>query len=279
MSGVDLVLLRAATVLYLVATIVALSAITSRRTLSERLLRWLLYAAVGVHALALVIRSATAGYLAVINLGEALSMLALVLVGAFLFLQRRTPVLALSAVVVPIAFGLTLAASALKGGVQPLPPVLHSMWLPVHVGLAILGDALFALACSASVLYLVQDRRLKAHRVRGSEPRLPSLETLDRVSYHSVVWGLVVLTLAIVTGIVWAHEAWAEPHDQPWVLDPKLVFTLAAWAFYVVLLQGRMTAGWRGRFAAQLTIGGFAVIVISLVGVNALRLGRHGGLF
>jgi cytochrome c-type biogenesis protein CcsB len=258
----DLVLLRGAAALYFVATVVALSAIASQRALPERLLRW-----------------ATAGYLAVANFGETLSFLGLAVVAAFLVIQRRLRVLALSAVVVPLAFGLTLAATALKGGVQPLPPVLHSVWLPVHVGLAILGDALLALAGSASVLYLVQDRRLKAHRVRGLEPHLPSLETLDRLSHRSVVWGLVLLTLAILTGIVWAHEAWGEPRSQTWVLDPKLWCTIGAWAVYVVLLQGRMAAGWRGRFAAQLTIAGFTVIVLSLVGVNALGLGRHGGLF
>jgi len=278
-TSMDLLLLRAAAVLYFVATVVALSAITSRRALPEQLLRWTLWGGLTLHAASLVWRSATAGYLAIANFGESLSFLALLLVAAFLVIQRRLPVLALAAVVVPIAFGLTLAASALKGGVQPLPPVLHSVWLPVHVGLAILGDALLALACSASVLYLVQDRRLKAHRVRGVQQHFPSLETLDRLSHRSVVWGLVLLTLAILTGIVWAHEAWGGPHTQNWVLDPKLVFTVGAWAFYVVLLQGRMAAGWRGRFVAQLTIAGFAVIVLSFVGVNALGLGRHGGLF
>lgn len=275
----DLLLLRGAAALYFVATVVALSAITSRRALPERLLRWVLWVGITLHVASFVSRSATAGYLAVVNFGESLSFLGLALVAAFLVIQRRLPVLALSAVVVPLAFGLTLAATGLKGGVQPLPPVLHSVWLPVHVGLAILGDALLALAGSASVLYLVQDRRLKAHRVRGAEPHLPSLETLDRLSHHSVVWGLVLLTLAILTGIVWAHEAWGEPQSQTWVLDPKLWFTVGAWAVYVVLLQGRMAAGWRGRFAAQLTIAGFAVIVLSLVGVNVLGLGRHGGLF
>jgi cytochrome c-type biogenesis protein CcsB len=277
--AMDLVLLRVAAALYCVATVAALSAITSGRAFPERLLRWVLSVAVGLHAASFVSRSATAGYLAVVNFGEALSLLGLVLVVAFLLAQRRAPVLALSAVVVPLAFGLTLAATALKGGVQPLPPVLHSVWLPVHVGLAILGDALLALACSASVLYLVQDRRLKAHRLRTTQPRLPSLETLDRLSHRSVVWGMVLLTLAILSGIIWAHEAWGEPRSQSWLLDPKLLFTCGAWVFYVVLLQGRMTSGWRGRFAAQLTIAGFAVIVASLVGVNALGLGRHGGLF
>jgi cytochrome c-type biogenesis protein CcsB len=275
----DLFLLRIAALLYLLATVVALSAITSRRPLPERLLRWVLAGAAGLHAVAFLYRSATAGYPAVANFGESLSLIALVLVVAFLVALRWAPVLALAAVVVPLAFGLTFAASALKGGIEPLPPVLRSMWLPVHVGLAILGDALFAFACSASVLYLVQDRRLKAHRVRGVDPQLPSLETLDRLSHRSVVWGLVVLTFAILTGIVWAHEAWQQPGSEPWLLDPKLLFTVFAWAFYVVLLQGRTAAGWRGRFAAQLTIAGFAVIVISLVGVNVLGLGRHGGLF
>jgi len=47
----------------------------------------------------------------------------------------------------------------------------------------------------------------------------------------------------------------------------------------VVLLQGRMIAGWRGRWAATLTIAGFAVLVLSLVGVNVLALGNHGKAF
>ena len=101
---------------------------------------------------------------------------------------------------------------------------------------------------------------------------LPSLETLDRLNYTLLVWGLVLLTLGIVSGIVWAHSAWGSP----WSSDPKLLFSLATWAIYVVLLQGRLSAGWRGRWAAQLTIAGFAVIVLSLVGINVLELGEHG---
>jgi len=116
---------------------------------------------------------------------------------------------------------------------------------------------------------------LKVHRGRGALWHLPSLETLDRVSHTCLKWGLVLLTLGIMSGIVWAHEAWAGV----WSRDPKLLFTLFVWVLYVVLLQGRMTAGWRGRWAAQLTIAGFTVIVISLAGVNVLGLGIHGKAF
>jgi ABC-type transport system involved in cytochrome c biogenesis permease subunit len=121
----------------------------------------------------------------------------------------------------------------------------------------------------------LQERRLKTRRGRGVLRFLPSLETLDRLNYACLVWGLILLTLGIVTGIVWAHTAWG----RFWSSDPKLVFSLVTWGIYVVLLQGRMTAGWRGRWAATLTIAGFAVIVISLVGVNVLALGQHGKAF
>jgi len=79
----------------------------------------------------------------------------------------------------------------------------------------------------------------------------------------------------MVSGIVWAHTAWGGF----WSKEPKLVLSFVIWGIYVVLLQGRMTAGWRGRWAATLTIAGFAVIVLSLVGVNVLGLGNHGKAF
>jgi cytochrome c-type biogenesis protein CcsB len=235
----------------------------------------LLWLGLGLHAASIAIRSVAASHLAVTTFDEALSFLALLLVAIFLAVQMRRPLVALGAVVGPLAFGLTLAADAMYEGARPLPPVLHSAWLPVHVVLSFLGDAVFALAFSASLLYLLQERRLKAHRGRGMLRHLPSLETLDRLNYACLVWGLILLTLGIVSGIVWAHSAWG----RFWSSDPKLVFSLVTWAIYVVLLQGRMTAGWRGRWAATLTIAGFAVIVLSLVGVNVLGLGEHGKAF
>lgn len=271
----ELTLLRVAILLYLGATLVALLGIASRQQLPQRILLQLLWVGLGVHAVSIAVRSVVAGHLSVTTFDEALSFLALLLVALFLVIQLRRPLVALGAIVGPLAFGLTLAADAIYEGARPLPPVLHSAWLPVHVVLSSLGDAVFALAFSASLLYLLQERRLKTHRGRGLVGHLPSLETLDRLNYSCLVWGLILLTLGIVSGIVWAHTAWAGF----WSSDPKLVFSLVTWAIYVVLLQGRMTAGWRGRWAATLTIAGFAVIVLSLVGINLLALGEHGKAF
>jgi cytochrome c-type biogenesis protein CcsB len=271
----DLTLLRLATVLYLAATIAALIGIAVSQDLPRKLMPRLLLAGVAVHAAAIAVRSVAIGHLAVTTFVESLSAVAALLAAIFLVVQARRPLIALGAVVSPLAFGLAIAADAGYRNAEPLPPALDSAWLPVHVGLSILGDAVFALAFSVSLLYLLQERRLKTHRVRGFLRHLPSLETLDRLNYSCLVWGLILLTLGIVSGIVWAHEAWG----RSWSTDPKVVFSLFTWGVYVVLLQGRMTAGWRGRWAATLTIAGFAVIVLSLVGVNVLALGNHGKAF
>jgi len=267
--------LRLAIALYLAGTAAALLGIAVRQDLPRTLLPRLLWVGCVAHGLSITVRSWTVGHLAVTTFDEALSFLALLLMAVFLVVQLGRPLVALGAVVSPLAFGLTLAADAVYRGARPLPPVLDSAWLPIHVVLSVLGDAVFALAFSASLLYLVQERRLKARPAPGALRYLPSLETLDRVNYRCLVWGLVLLTLGIVSGIVWAHSAWG----RFWSSDPKLVFSLVTWGIYVVLLQGRMTAGWRGRWAATLTIAGFAVIVLSLVGVNVLALGNHGKAF
>src|SRR5437773_3581599 len=270
----ELGLLRLAIALYLAGTVAALVGIAVRQDLPRTLLPRLLWAGFVAHGLSIAVRSWTAGHLAVTTFDEALSFLALLLMAVFLVVQVRRPLVALGAVVSPLAFGLTLAADAVYRGARPLAPGLDSAWLPVHVVLSVLGDAVFALAFSASLLYLVQERRLKARRAPAALRYLPSLETLDRVNYRCLVWGLILLTLGIVSGIVWAHTAW-----RLWSSEPKLVLSLVIWGIYVVLLQGRMTAGWRGRWAATLTIAGFAVIVLSLVGVNVLGLGNHGKAF
>ncbi|HLK09855.1 MAG TPA: cytochrome c biogenesis protein CcsA [Candidatus Binatia bacterium] len=271
-------LLVGAAFLYLAATLAAWTGIAVRVDAPPRLVSRFVWIGAGAHLVSIVLRSAVLGDIAVATFADALSFLAFLLVAVFLVVERRRSLAALGAVVSPLALGLTVAAILryAREAVRPLPPVLDSAWFPVHVTLAFLGDAIFALAFSASLLYLFQERRLKARRRAGLLLHLPSLETLDRLNHACVVWGLVLLTLGIATGIVWAHEAWGRAY---WASDPKLVFSLITWAIYVVLLQGRMVAGWRGRRAATLTIAGFAVILVSLVGVNVLAIGLHGKAF
>jgi ABC-type uncharacterized transport system permease subunit len=77
-----------------------------------------------------------------------------------------------------------------------------------------------------------------------------------------------VFTLAIVTGALWVARLGLVHHPED--LRPEYLFAVAAWAAFAVLLVARIGAGWRGRRAAWLTLGGFGGTAL-VVGAYFLR--------
>jgi cytochrome c-type biogenesis protein CcsB len=228
-------------------------------------------------ALDLAMRGVAAGNIPVSNFTQSLSFLAWLtaLVGLVLIVRLR--VSAIGAFLAP-AVTLVAGASYLMtgGGHFVLPEPLRSVWLPIHVTLAFLGYALFVLAASVSIVYLVHESRLKSKRpVSAPGNTVPSLEKLDRINFRLLVFGFVLLSLAIVSGAIWAEATWG----RFWTWEPKESWALVLWILYAALLQSRLTVGWRGRRAAALTIAVFGVLVGSYLGVNLIAPGKHGGGF
>ncbi len=237
----------------------------------------LLGAGAVLHALDLTSLGLQAGNIPVANFAQSLSFLAWLtaLVGIILIVRLRMAVIgAYAAPAVAIALG--ASSLMLSNGHLVLPDPLRSVWLPIHVTLAILGYALFILAASVSLVYLAYESRLIGTRpLQPANDRMPSLEKLDRINYSLLVWGFVMLSLAIVTGAIWADATWG--HFWSW--EPKESWSLVIWILYAGLLESRLTVGWRGRRAAALTIVVFAVLVSSFVGVSLIFPGKHGGSF
>jgi cytochrome c-type biogenesis protein CcsB len=196
-------------------------------------------------------------------------------VAVYLSAQMRYRLPAVGMVVAPLAFGATLAAFALATDVRDLPPNLRSAWLPVHVTLAFLGNAVLALAFCVSLVYLLHERQLKEKRIGGLAMRLPSLERLDRLNYQALLYGFPLLTLGIITGALWGKMSWG----RFWSWEEREVFSLVTWLLYAGLLQARLVIGWRGRRAATVTIVGFAVVLISFMFGHMLFPSKHHGSF
>jgi cytochrome c-type biogenesis protein CcsB len=228
-------------------------------------------------AVDLLIDALKAGNMPVANFAQSLAFLAWVTALAGLVIIVRLRIALVGAVVAPaVAIALAAAALAAEHGSPSLPQALRSAWLPVHVTLAFLGQALFVLAAGVSLLYLLKESRLKARRpLEIPEDRLPSLESLDRINYRLLAWGFALLSLAIVTGALWAASTWG----RFWSWEPVESWSLVLWILYAALLQSRLAIGVRGRRAARLTIALFAVLVCSYLGVNLLMPGKHGGSF
>jgi cytochrome c-type biogenesis protein CcsB len=253
---------------------------TERAGLRGRLSQWasmLLGAGAALQTGDLLMRGLQAGNVPVTNFGQALIFLAWLtaIAGLIVIVRLRMPVIGIYVapiVMVLLAFG----AATIQTARLAMPQSLRSAWLPVHVTFALLGYALFVLAAVVSLVYLVYERRLKAKRpLLPTDERTPSLEKLDRISYRLLGWGFLMLSLAIVTGAIWADAIWG--HFWSW--DPAETWTLLIWLLYAGLLESRLTVGWRGRRAATLTIAVFTVLVGSFVGVSLMAGGKHGGNF
>ncbi len=191
----------------------------------------------------------TRGLHPAVNAREALSFAAWLICGAYLFASIRIRIPVVGALVVPVTMVLDVAAR-----LSPSREATHGVSTlgAVHITLATGGLALFAVAAGGAVIYLVEERALKAHRAGALFKKGPALETLDTLNRRCIVFGFPLFTVAVITGAVWGVQL----HDK--LFTPQYSIAVAAWVMYAVLLVARVTAGWRGRRAAIMTLGGFA---------------------
>jgi cytochrome c-type biogenesis protein CcsB len=101
--------------------------------------------------------------------------------------------------------------------------------------------------------------------------RLSLADTLDNLSYRIIGLGFPLLTIGIISGGVWANEAWGSY----WSWDPKETWALITWLMFAAYLHTRITRGWQGRRPAFLATAGFVVVWICYLGVNLLGKGLH----
>jgi ABC-type transport system involved in cytochrome c biogenesis permease subunit len=184
-----------------------------------------------------------------------------------LLLQRRGRLESLAGLVAPFAFAATLyAASPLAGAESPGWSAGDGRWPHLHVILASGGLSLLGVAGVAGVLFLAENRQLKAKR-RGSLRRpLPSLEALDRVNVAALALGFPLLTFGVIAGIVWSEAL----TGRLWDGGPHATWTGIAWLIYLALVLARFGMGWRGREAAACAAAGFAFLLFAVVGVEAI---------
>lgn len=257
--------------LYLVSAAAYLVFFLLQRPLFQRAGMLALIAGFVVHSAHLAAVGIKQGHFPASNLRETLLFAAWAFAGAFFFVQARYRVKILGLYAAPfIAFVL------ISGALLPDPPaqttrLFQSLWLMAHVTSIFLGEAAFALACGVGILYLIQEKAIKTKKTRYVFRRLPSLELLDGAGYGCIVVGFALMTLGLITGLVYARAVWG----RFWAWDPKEVWSGISWLYYAALLHSRLRSGWRGRRSAWGAIVGFGVLLFTFLGVNLLWEGHH----
>lgn len=213
------------------------------------------------HTAALIIAMVEIGHVPIMSFKDAMSFFAWGLVLVYLIVGVKRGLEVLGAFILPLAFLSLVSANLAPHEETTIAPVFQAVW--VHVTLSILGTIGFAVAFVAGLMYLMQERLLKSKRFNVLYFKLPPLDFLDSLNQRSILFGFPLLTLGILTGAVSAQLTIGS--YLSW--NSEQIWALITWVFYFAVLMGRVTAGWRAKKAAYLTILGFAGVILTFVGI------------
>lgn len=213
------------------------------------------------------------------NLYESLIFLAWGISSIHLIIEQQTKDNLVGLIFSPITLfinsfaTLTLPTQMQKSA--SLVPALKSNWLMMHVSIMMLSYATLIAGSLIAIAYLIISRNQEESvpvLVDSNNTLQPSLETtLDNLSYRTLGVGFPLLTLGILSGAVWANEAWGSY----WSWDPKETWALITWLIFAIYFHFRITRGWQGKKSALVAAVGFVVVWICYLGVNLLGSGLH----
>jgi cytochrome c-type biogenesis protein CcsB len=154
----------------------------------------------------------------------------------------------------------------------PLTPNLASYWLFIHVAFAFLAFAAFVASFGLGIVYVLR-RRSKSGRWTERLERFPAQDVVDELTTRFVLAGFLFWGIMIVTGAIWANQAWG----RYWGWDPIETWSLIVWIVYALYLHARYTMGWRGERLAWFAIVAMPVSLFALLGTPIVFNSIHGG--
>jgi ABC-type transport system involved in cytochrome c biogenesis permease subunit len=207
----------------------------------------------------------------------SLLLLAWILAVFYLYGSIHYRRLAWGVFVLPVLLGVIILA-ALSG--RPVDSVserwnlfsldAEALWRILHITFFILAAVGICVAFVASVMYLVQARRLKEKALPGQGLRLLSLERLEEMNRRAITWAFPLLTAGLLIGMVQMWYGGGRLHE--WT-DPRILTTIILWLVFAIVLYLRYGYHLRGRRVALLTIMAFALLLLTLVTQHSFTAG------
>ena len=165
---------------------------------------------------------------------------------------------------IPISFLMLSYAAFQPRDITELMPALRSAWFAFHIGSAAFSYASFAIAAGMAVRYLTLMKN-------GTEETETRMKQLDFTSYRMVCLGFLLLTVVILSGAIWAEQAWSTW----WSWDPKETWALITWIVYAIYLHQRLRKKWQGKRMAWFAVIAIIFVLFTFAGVNVLLPGLH----
>ncbi len=233
---------------------------------NEKLTRisWLVfYAAFALNTAYIVARGIVAHRLPLANQFEFATAFAWGIGLLAILLQRRTREAWLGALTSAAAVLIRSFAALRPRSIAYRMPALRSAWFAFHIGSAVFSYSGFMIAACVSLRYMMLEKK------DGADDK--QLQKLDHLSYRMIAFGFLMLTVTILTGCIWAEQAWSAF----WTWDPKETWALITWLIYAAYLHLRLNRKWQGRRMAIYALVGIVCVLFTFIGVNILFTGLH----
>jgi cytochrome c-type biogenesis protein CcsB len=211
------------------------------------------------------------------NMYESLILFSWAIILIYLVLEFVYKVRLVGAPAAILALTAIAAASFFNNTIEPLVPALKSNWLTYHVITCFIGYAAFAISAGVSLVYLSLKVSGKIGNGKDASERFSNLKReLQSFNYESIRFGFLFLGVGIITGAVWANEAWGTY----WSWDVKETWSLITWIVYAIIIHFKYVSGRFGikdlnTFTAFASIIGFIAVIFTYFGVNFLLAGLH----
>ena len=203
---------------------------------------------------------------------EGESLLGLAIAGLFFLVWWMYGTMSLAVFALPVTFFIVFVpALGYERYIFPSAGVRTS-WLIAHISALLAAYAALGFSMLASVLYLLQERRIKTKLKPGVDSWwaplewLPPLDTLERIAHATLLFGFPCMTVGLIIGSVLVQET---ELGAAYFRDPKVILSFVMWAIYVLLLFLRSTKGLRGRRAAYLS-GAVFLVMLAVWAANLL---------
>jgi ABC-type uncharacterized transport system permease subunit len=251
----SLLWLRVAVLLYGVAALAVLPAALYDRPRWRHIAVPATIAAVLFHFVSLSEMLNAAHHRLPVDTHETQTLLSLLLAIAFLLVYWRYKTVSLGVFILPICFLLGLIPAFHPGQETPSFSLVHNGWIFLHVALLLAAYAALLISLCVSLLYLIQERRLK--QKLSALSWLPPLETTDQIAQKSLLFGLPCMTAGLLIGSLIAQVTVGASYFR----DPKILLAFAMWLAYIAMIHIRRIAGLRGRRAVYLSTFVFFVVL------------------
>ena len=219
----------------------------------------------------LLYRSVFAGDGMHLGIGNAISTIVWLTVAIYWLGSLFYKVDGLQAMVMPVA-AICVLLPTLFPAAHALPNTALAAF-KAHLLISMFAYSLFTIASLHVLLMALLERRLHDGELPLALQKLPPLLTMETLLFRIIAAGFVLLTLTLLTGIVFSEELFGKAMR----FNHKTVFGILSWLIFAALLGGRQLYGWRGRIAVRWTLTGFLMLVLAYVGskfVLEVILGR-----